>query len=174
MSEMNHARAIRNLASMYREMEAAAAALETIGSVSQAVQDLEAKRKAAEAQLSDSQRAIKAAEAEAAQVVAKAEASAQQIIAEAEAARSKAQLESEAYCRKLAAEARDEASAITEKAVRDKHLLNQQVASLTQEVAKLGVDRAAALEAVDVAKNELKSLEAQLAALKDKFKNLIG
>jgi predicted nucleic acid-binding Zn-ribbon protein len=174
MSKLNAAKSIRNLASLYRDMEAAAEALEQIGSLDQAAEEAKKAVTLAQAELAnlngkkdDARRKVTEAEEKAEAIKTQAE---QQVAETLRAAQERADAtvaNGRAIAEAAIAEAKGKAaSAIA--AAEDRIAVLRDTGDLVrEEVAKLRLER-------NKAQDELIAIEDKLAAARDELRKLLG
>ena len=171
---MNSARSIRNLATLYRDMEAAAATLESIGSVEQAKRELEASVAQARTDLDglikardEAKAEYEASEKQAQVIVAKAIASAEEIV---EGSKKGAEVQAA----EIIKAGQDEAAGLVAQASLVKAQLSSEIGGLQKSVTDLKAEIADLQRAKTDAETQRAKVQAQLDTLKGNINALLG
>lgn len=174
MSKLNHAKSIRNLASLYRDMESAAEALEQIGSAEQTLEEVRkaviAERSTLEklkTQKSAEQEAVNAAHAEALEIIGAANASANEIGKKAAS-----------DATNVVALARGKADAMLVDALRkvDEACagIEERRAKVAQDIDALNIESAGLDKTISVKKAEAEALEQRIAKAQAQIAKLLS
>lgn len=173
-TKLNAAKSIRNLASLYRDMEAAAEALETIGSIDQATAEAKNLTEIARAELNGVRNEVAAAREELAQAKKEATRRKDEALLEARNLRDEAQravegklVAAETQANLVLAEAKDRAAGIIQEAEDKRTELNNLTAATRQIYNELNGK-------VQAARQELADTEARLEKVRAELRKLLG
>jgi len=174
MSKLNAAKSIRNLASLYRDMEAAAEALEEIGSLEQATEESKKAVAAAQAELAtlngkkdDAKRNVAEAEEKAAAIKTQADQDAAETLRAAQERADATIANGRAIAQAAITEARGKAAAAVAAA--------EQRVTVLQDAGDLVRGELEGLrQARNKAQDELTAIENKLAAARDELRKLLG
>lgn len=174
MSKLNAAKSIRNLASLYRDMEAAAEALEEIGTLEQAAEEAKKAVSLAQAELAnlngkkdDAKRKIAEAEDKAQALKALADQDAAETVRVAGEKSTATITNAEALAEAILAEAKSKATAAVAAAEQRITVLRDTGDLVRGELEGLRRDRTKA-------QDELTAIENKLAAARDELRKLLG
>jgi chromosome segregation ATPase len=171
-TKMNCARSIRNLATLYREMDEAATVLETLGSFEQAQKEAQVRLDTLRGQAVEAENALKALKATLAKNEEAASVALSKRIAEAQANVQKMVSDAEGQATEIIKKGQDESSKLVAEAVSEKNSLSGEVASLQgaieaakAELAALNADKESALSSLQRLRSQLNDMKAKLAGL---------
>lgn len=171
--KMTCARSIRNLAALYRDMEAAAETLESLGSIEQAQKEADAALQKTRGEVERTAASLKALKVQEADQLASLKVALEALREKGEAKIASLLKDAEVDAAEILKRAQDKGAELVAQAVHEKARLSSELAGLQSAVDSVKVEIEVLGKAKEEAETQAQDAQAKLAALKTKLKAML-